>query len=94
MRMMGEERMDRGGSSWHTADGSSITVSPPSGGRSEELPSSPPALLLSPLSFPALGSSRLLCNEAGRGETPGGKGTEGELRFIIYWADAAAKDLH
>lgn len=30
-------------SSWHAADGSSITVSPPSGGRSEELP---PHLLL------------------------------------------------
>lgn len=31
-------------SSWHAADGSSITVSPPSGGRSEELPS-PSSLL-------------------------------------------------
>lgn len=43
-------------SSWHTADGSSITVSPPSGGRSEELPPHPPALLLSPSLLLALPS--------------------------------------
>lgn len=38
-----------GESSWHTADGSSITVSPPSGGRSEERPPPlSPSLLLAP----------------------------------------------
>ena len=57
-------------SSWHTADVSSITVSPPSGGRSEELP--PPSSHPAPLSFSVLGSPELLCNEAGRGMKGGG----------------------
>lgn len=50
---------ERGGSRrsrWHAAAGSSITVSPPSGRRSEELPPSPPALLRSPSLFLALPS--------------------------------------
>lgn len=36
-------RVTEGGSSWHTAEGSSITAPPPSAGRSGELP--PPSSL-------------------------------------------------
>lgn len=47
----GEGAMGCRRNSWHTADGSSITVSPPSGGRSEELSPPPPILLHSPSLF-------------------------------------------
>lgn len=69
-------------SSWHTADVSSITVSPPSGGRSEERP--PPSSLPAPLSFSVLGSPELLCNEAGRGMKAGERRVARDPRFIIY----------
>lgn len=82
----GKREDDREGgsrrSSWHTADVSSITVSPPSGGRSEERP--PPSSLPAPLSFSVLGSPELLCNEAGRGMKAGERRVARDPRFIIY----------
>lgn len=82
----GKREDDREGgsrrSSRHTADVSSITVSPPSGGRSEERP--PPSSLPAPLSFSVLGSPELLCNEAGRGMKAGERRVARDPRFIIY----------
>lgn len=66
------DEKEKGGerTSWHAVDDSSITLSPPSGGRSEALSAHPLSLLLSPSHV--LGSSRLLCNRARRG-VKGGK---------------------
>lgn len=93
----GKREDDREGgsrrSSWHTADVSSITVSPPSGGRSEERP--PPSSLPAPLSFSVLGSPELLCNEAGRGMTAGERREEGgEGPEIYYLFIGALKGLY
>lgn len=66
-------------SSWHTADGSSITVSPPFGGRSEELPPSAPPLL-SPCLFLALPGCYIIKLGEERGE---GRGAT--LRFTYLF---------
>lgn len=58
--------------------------------RGAATPSSCPALL----SFSALGSSKLLCNRAGRGMKAGERSMVREMRFIIYLLWGAVKGLH